>query len=107
MKNLIKEEVPFYGNCAESMSPNISPERKRLIEDLYGLDHGGPRAFVNDCMRRLIKAIQKRRMSIANFTIEDAECIRMLLDAPNLDEELQLSLSHHLYGADERKKYLS
>ena len=106
-KNFVKDEANFAKELSHSLSSNLSKEEKRIIDVRYGLDYGGVVNFANSYLRRLIRAIKKGRMSIEGFTYQDAECFAGLLNSERLDGKLQAELSHLLYGADERARYLS
>lgn len=106
MKNQIKNEGNFAKTLGEALSPNLSDEEKRVIDIRYGLDYGGIVNFGNGYLRRLIKAIKKGRMTLEGFETSHAEMFSTILNSERLDSELQNELSHLLYGADERVKYL-
>jgi hypothetical protein len=106
-KRLLKKEACFAGTLGNWLSSDMQEDQRRELEQMFNLDHGG---FVNACnryLRRTAKAIKKGYMSLDGFTIEDAESFAKLLDSEKLDKQLQEDLSHLLYGADERAKYLS
>ena len=105
-KKLLKNESCFAGTLGQWLSSDMQEDQRRELEQMFNLDHGG---FVNACnryLRRTAKAIRKGYMSLEGFTVADAECFAKLLDSDKLDKNSQLELSHLLYGADERVKYL-
>jgi len=73
---------------------------------MFALDYGGLVNAGNRYMVRTIKAIKKGLMSLDGFTMQDAEKFNSLLGSDKLDEKLRNELTHLLYGADERERYL-
>ncbi len=105
MGNLICNESTFARELGRSLSQNLSDEQKRVLQIRYGLDYGGLVNFANAYLRRLSKAIKKRRMSMDGFGFDDADSFAVLLFCDRLDKNLRSELSHLLYGADERRQY--
>lgn len=106
MAKLLKNEACFAGTLGLWLSDQISEDQKKELETMFQLDYGGLVAACNRYIQRTIKAIRKGYMSMDDFTIEDAEKFRVLIDSPKLDGNLQSELSHLMYDADERAKYL-
>lgn len=106
MKRLLRKEIQFYREIGKTLSMELSERQEDLLEVRYS-DYGGFINFVNEsCLHRLIKAIKKGYMSIEQMTVQDAEDILPLLTSERLNEQYQAELSHLLYGADERARYL-
>ena len=106
MAKLLKNEACFAGTLGLWLSDQVSDDQKEELEEMFKLDYGG---LVNACNRYLLrttKAITKHKMSLEGFTLKDADCFGSLLNSEKLDKELQRELSHLLYGADERSRYL-
>ena len=107
MAKLLKNESCFAGTLGLWLSDKISDDQKKELQSMFSLDYGGLVNACNRYMKRTTKAIKKGKMSLDGFTIKDAECFGSLLSSEKLDKELQSELSHLLYGADERARYLS
>jgi hypothetical protein len=105
-KKLLKNEARFAGTIGLWLSDELTDDQKNELEQMFSLDYGGLVNACNRYMLRTIKAIKKGYMSLDGFTIKDAEEFRKLLDSEKLDQSLQNELSHLLYGADERARYL-
>lgn len=106
MAKLLKNEAYFASTLGLWLSGQLTDDQKKGLEQMFTLDYGGLVNACNRYMRRTAKAIKKGYMSLDGFTIEDAESFGSLLSSDKLDKELQGELSHLLYGADERAKYL-
>ena len=107
MAKLLKNESCFAGTLGLWLSNQLSEDQKKELETMFQLDYGGLVAACNRYLKRTAKAIRKGYMSLDGFTIEDAKKFSVLIDSPRLDAKLQSELSHLMYGADERAKYLS
>ena len=105
-RNLLKNEAKFAENLGQMLSDDLIEEQKREVETLFTLDHGGIVKACNRYMQRTIKAIKKGYISLDVFSIKDAEAFSELFNSNKLDEKLQDELSHLLFGADERARYL-
>lgn len=104
MARNLKEEVEFWNKLAQ-WAGNSLPKKKIVeLKELFEED-GGLKSFVEKEIRRLIVNIKQGKVSLKNFTIEDADKLRTLLDCTALDQNLLNELSHLLYGADERDQY--
>jgi hypothetical protein len=106
MKKMLKNEACFAKTLGLWLSDQISDDQKKELQDMFSLDYGGLVNACNRYMRRTTKAIKKGYMTLDGFTVEDAESFGSLLSSEKLDKNLQTELSHLLYGADERAKYL-
>ena len=106
MKRLLKEEACFAGTLGLWLSDQVSDDQKKELEEMFRLDYGGLVNACNRYLQRTTKAIKKKKMSLDGFTLKDADCFGSLLNSEKLNKELQCELSHLLYGADERAKYL-
>lgn len=100
----LKDEVEFWSKLAQWTGRNIPKKKIVELKTLFEED-GGLREFVEKEVRRLIVNIKQGKVSLENFTIEDAEKFGKLLNCTAIDQELLNELSHLLYGADERAKY--
>ena len=103
MRNL-KLEVEFWNKLAQWASESLPKKNIVELKTLFEED-GGLRSFVEKEIKRLILNIKQGKVSLKDFTIQDAEKIRALLDCTAINQELLNELSHLLYGADERAKY--
>jgi hypothetical protein len=106
-KKLLKDEACFAGTLGLWLSDKLTDDQKRELETMFQLDYGGLVNACNRYMRRTIKAIRKGLMSIEGFTTHDAENFGRLFNSDKLDKKLQNELSHLIYGADERARYLT
>ena len=106
MAKLLKNEACFAGTLGLWLSDRVSDDQKRELEQMFSLDYGGLVNACNRYMQRTAKAIKKGYMSLEGFTLKDADCFGSLLSSEKLDNSLQIELSHLLYGADERARYL-
>ena len=96
---ILAKEVPFWHSLVQSIG---IPEQERLWDE-----YGGITPYLNGQLRLLMKNIEEKNVSMANFNISDAVEFGKLLNSPHLDQEVCSKLSHLLYGADERKKFFS
>jgi len=106
MKKLLKDEACFVKTLGLWLSDQVSDDQKEELEQMFSLDYGGLVNACNRYMQRTTKAIKKGYMSLDGFNLKDADCFGLLLSAEKLDNTLQIELSHLLYGADERVRYL-
>ena len=106
MKKLLKNEACFASTLGLWLSGQLTDDQKKELEEMFTLDYGGLVKACNRYMQRTTKAIKKGYMTLDGFTVEDAESFGSLLSSEKLDKNLQTELSHLLYGADERAKYL-
>ena len=101
----LKDESYFAGMIALWLGGIPEAEREEL-ETLFKPDYGGLVNAGNRYMRRTIKAIRHGYMSVDGFGARDAECFGRLFNCDKLDASLRSELSHLIYGADERERYL-
>lgn len=105
MARLLKNEAYFVKTIGLWLSDEMPDSQKKELEQMFKLDYGGLVNACNRYMQRTTKAIMKKKMSLDGFTLEDANCFASLLSSDKLDKDLQMKLSHLLYGADERAHY--
>ena len=106
MKKLLKDEACFAGTLGLWLSDKLADDQKKELETMFQLDYGGLVNACNRYMQRTIRAIKRGYMSIEGFTQHDAECFGRLFNSDKLDVKLRNELSHLIYGADERRRYL-
>lgn len=106
-KELLKNEACFAGALGMWLSDKLPNEQKKELETMFNLDYGGLVNACNRYMERTIKAIKKGYMSLEGFTVSDADSFAKLFNSDKLDRKLQDELSHLMYGADERARYLA
>jgi len=106
-KKLLKDEACFASTLGLWLSGLLTDDQKKELETMFQLDYGGLVNACNRYMERTSRAIKRGYMSMDGFTVADADAFAKLLNSDKLDKRLRNELSHLLYGADERARYLS
>lgn len=96
---ILAKEIRFWYSLVQSIG---IPEAEKLFDEYGGIAH-----YLNGQLRLLMKNIEEKNVSMADFNIPDAVKFGEVLNSPHLDQELCSELSHLLYGADERGKFFS
>jgi hypothetical protein len=93
-------------HCLSKLVNSIgNPEDEVLWAEYAANGRSGVVSYIEKQLTELLDDILERRVSIDHFKVEDAEVLCRVFECDKIDQELCSTLSHHIYGADERSRY--
>ena len=93
-------------HCLSKLINSIGdPEDEVLFAEYAANGKSGVVSYIEKQLTELLDDILERRVSIKHFEDGDAEVLCRVFECDKIDQELCFTLSYHIYGSDERRRY--